>query len=89
MATSRQAVVEDAGAAAAGANSLAELRRRAARFLPGTMVCDQPIIPAPIPLRFPFPAFATSVGEAGDTDPEAAGQAADDAFAKAAGRVVR
>ena len=24
---------------------------------------DQPLIPAPIPLRFPFPAFATSVTE--------------------------
>ena len=40
-----------------------ELRERAARFLPGTMVMDQPLIPAPIPLRFPFPAFATSVAE--------------------------
>jgi DNA helicase HerA-like ATPase len=40
-----------------------ELRERAARFLPGTMVLDQPLIPAPIPLRFPFPAFATNVNE--------------------------
>ena len=40
-----------------------ELRERASRFLPGTMVFDQPLIPAPIPLRFPFPAFATSVEE--------------------------
>jgi hypothetical protein len=27
------------------------------------MVFDQPLIPAPIPLRFPFPAFATNVAE--------------------------
>lgn len=40
-----------------------EVRERATRFLPGTMVLDQPLIPAPLPLRFPFPAFATSVGE--------------------------
>jgi DNA helicase HerA-like ATPase len=40
-----------------------ELRERAARFLPGTMVMDQPLIPAPLPLRFPFPAFATCVAE--------------------------
>ena len=41
-----------------------EVRERATRFLPGTMVLDQPLIPAPIPLRFPFPGFATSVEEA-------------------------
>jgi DNA helicase HerA-like ATPase len=40
-----------------------EVRERATRFLPGTMVLDQPMVPAPIPIRFPFPAFATSVGE--------------------------
>ncbi|KAA0233573.1 MAG: ATP-binding protein [Actinobacteria bacterium] len=40
-----------------------ELRERATRFLPGTMVLDQPLIPAPIPLRFPFPAFATNPDE--------------------------
>lgn len=48
-----------------------ELRERAARFLPGTMVLDQPLIPAPIPIRFPYPAFATNVAEAGSIDPEA------------------
>ena len=31
-------------------------------FLPGTMVCSQPLIPVPIPLRFPFPPFATNSG---------------------------
>lgn len=40
-----------------------EIRERATRFLPGTMVLDQPLVPAPIPIRFPFPAFATSVAE--------------------------
>ncbi len=40
-----------------------EMRERATRFLPGTMVLDQPLIPAPIPLRFPFPGFATNVTE--------------------------
>lgn len=40
-----------------------EVRERASRFLPGTMVLDQPLIPAPLPLRFPFPAFATNVAE--------------------------
>ncbi len=48
-----------------------ELRERAARFLPGTMVLDQPLIPAPIPIRFPFPAFATNVAEAAAVDPNA------------------
>ena len=40
-----------------------ELRERATRFLPGTMVLDQPLVPAPIPLRFPFPGFATNPEE--------------------------
>ena len=39
-----------------------EVRERASRFLPGTMVIDQPLIPAPLRVRFPFPAFATGVG---------------------------
>jgi DNA helicase HerA-like ATPase len=47
-----------------------ELRERASRFLPGTMVLDQPLIPAPIPLRFPFPAFATNPAEGARTDAE-------------------
>lgn len=55
-----------------------ELRERAARFLPGTMVIDQPLIPAPIPMRFPFPAFATCVAEGA---PEPAVQAAAEADA--------
>ena len=53
----------DAGEAADYKFLSTELRERAARFLPGRMVLDQPLIPAPIPLRFPFPAFATCVAE--------------------------
>lgn len=56
-----------------------ELRERASRFLPGTMVLDQPLIPAPLPLRFPFPAFATSVDESA-ADPAEQAQAEADAF---------
>lgn len=41
----------------------AELRERVTRFLPGTMVLDQPLVPAPIPLRFPFPSYATNVAD--------------------------
>lgn len=39
------------------------VRERASRFLPGTMVVDQPLIPAPLPMRFPFPPYATNVAE--------------------------
>ena len=53
----------DAGEASEYKFLTTELRERAARFLPGTMVLDQPLIPAPLPLRFPFPAFATCVAE--------------------------
>jgi uncharacterized protein len=53
----------DAGEAAEYRFLTPELRERAARFLPGTMVLDQPLVPAPIPLRFPFPAFATNPTE--------------------------
>jgi DNA helicase HerA-like ATPase len=41
-----------------------ELRERATRFLPGTLVLAQPLTPVPVPIRLPFPAFATSVEEA-------------------------
>ncbi len=40
------------------------LRERASRFMPGTMVVSQPIVPEPIPIRFPFPPFATNPDEA-------------------------
>jgi hypothetical protein len=54
-----------------------EVRERAARFLPGTMVLDQPLIPAPIPLRFPFPGFATNVAEGAPSASEVRAVAAD------------
>ena len=60
----------DAGEAAEYRFLWPELRERASRFLPGTMVFDQPLIPAPIPLRFPFPAFATTIGEARGGPPD-------------------
>ena len=40
------------------------LRERATRFMPGTMVVSQPIVPEPIPVRFPFPCYATNPDEA-------------------------
>ncbi len=53
-----------------------EMRDRATLFVPGSMVLHQPVIPAPIPIRVPFPPFATSAEEAvapapdpGDVDP--------------------
>ena len=45
------------------------------------MVLDQPLIPAPVPLRFPFPAFATCVAEGTDDD-ETRDAAEDDAFGR-------
>jgi uncharacterized protein len=60
----------DAGEASEYKFLTTELRERAARFLPGTMVLDQPLIPAPLPLRFPFPAFATCVAEDQGRGPE-------------------
>jgi DNA helicase HerA-like ATPase len=53
-----------------------EMRERATLFVPGSMVLHQPVIPAPIPIRIPFPPFATASEEAvaaeadpGDIDP--------------------
>jgi DNA helicase HerA-like ATPase len=54
------------------------LRDRASRFLPGTMILSQPLVPAPIPIRVPFPPFATNVGEAEmELNPKVAKQVAD------------
>ena len=56
-----------------------ELRERAARFLPGTMIVDQPLIPAPLPLRFPFPAYASCRSEVEQiVDPAAVAAAFED-----------
>ncbi len=41
----------------------AEQRERATRFLPGTMILDQPLVPVPIPFRFPLAPYATNTGE--------------------------
>jgi hypothetical protein len=46
------------------------LRERATRFMPGTMVVSQPVVPEPIPVRFPWPPYATNPDEAA-TDPVA------------------
>jgi hypothetical protein len=71
----------DAGEASEYRFLTPEVRERATRFLPGTMVLDQPLIPAPIPLRFPFPAFATSVEE-GALDAAARQHAQADVFGR-------
>jgi len=71
----------DAGEAAEYRFLSPEVRERASRFLPGTMVIDQPLIPAPIPMRFPFPAFATCVAE-GAPDPAAQAAAEADAMGR-------
>ena len=36
--------------------------------MPGTMVVSQPVVPEPIPIRFPFPPFATNPDEAAKDD---------------------
>ena len=78
----------DAGEAAEYRFLTPELRLRAARFLPGTMVVDQPIVPAPIPIRFPFPPFATNVAEAGSAHPEADAERIDQAIRLAQGQEI-
>jgi hypothetical protein len=32
--------------------------------MPGTMVISQPVVPEPIPIRFPWPPYATNPEEA-------------------------
>ena len=62
------------------------LRERATRFMPGTMVVAQPVVPEPIPVRFPWPPYATNPDEAApDADAESPDQVARrvDAFAGA------
>lgn len=48
----------------------AEMRERATLFVPGSMVLHQPVIPAPIPIRIPFPPFATANEEAAPAAPD-------------------
>ena len=40
-------------------------RQRAAILKPGSMILQQPHIPVPLQLRFPFPSWATRADEAG------------------------
>ena len=54
----------DAGESDAYRFLTTSLRERASRFMPGTMVVSQPVVPEPIPVRFPFPPFATNSDEA-------------------------
>lgn len=39
------------------------MRARAQIIAPGTMITSQPLLPAPVPIRFPFPPYATRVSE--------------------------
>lgn len=39
------------------------MRARAQIIAPGTMITSQPLLPAPVPIRFPFPPYATRVRE--------------------------
>ena len=48
-----------------------EVRERCTRLLPGPMILDQPMIPAPIPFKFPFPNYATRADEVADMSEEA------------------
>ena len=40
-----------------------EMRARAQIIAPGTMITSQPLLPAPVPIRFPFPPYATRHAE--------------------------
>jgi DNA helicase HerA-like ATPase len=53
----------------------APARQRAAILKPGSMLLQQPQIPVPLQIRFPFPSWATRVSEV-------ATQAAEDPFAR-------
>lgn len=39
------------------------MRARAQIIAPGTMITSQPLLPAPVPIRFPFPPYATRAAE--------------------------
>jgi DNA helicase HerA-like ATPase len=40
-----------------------DMRQRAQILAPGTMITSQPLLPAPVPVRFPFPPYATRAAE--------------------------
>ena len=52
------------------------MRARAQIIAPGTMITSQPLLPAPVPIRFPFPPYATRASEIAGAAVDA--QAADD-----------
>jgi len=39
------------------------MRARAQIIAPGTMITSQPLLPAPVPIQFPYPPYATRVSE--------------------------
>ncbi|BAN04387.1 ATP-binding protein [Ilumatobacter coccineus] len=39
------------------------MRARAQIIAPGTMITNQPLLPAPVPIRFPYPPYATRYAE--------------------------
>jgi DNA helicase HerA-like ATPase len=69
VANSSVRVVGRLDAAEAGRNEYGflplRLRQRATILKPGTMIVSQPMLPVPIVLEFPFPAWATRSSEAG------------------------
>ena len=52
------------------------MRSRAQTIAPGTMITSQPLLPAPVPIQFPFPPYATRYAEVlGSPDDAAAAEA--------------
>lgn len=48
------------------------MRARAQIIAPGTMITSQPLLPAPVPIRFPYPPYATRVAEVASSASDAA-----------------
>lgn len=48
------------------------MRARAQIIAPGTMITNQPLLPAPVPIRFPYPPYATRVAEVASSAQDAA-----------------
>lgn len=55
-------------------------RQRASILKPGSMILQQPHIPIPLQVRFPFPSWATRADEASDPTSGPAGEAVFEAF---------
>lgn len=47
------------------------MRARAQIIAPGTMITNQPLLPAPVPIRFPYPPYATRVAEVTSSEQDA------------------